>query len=271
MEENERTTEIRLIDFWNIFKRCWYWILIAMIVVGAGDYAWRKFRHVDKYTAYTNFYVLRDTTESGQQQSSSGTTTSDISIANYLIHDCKLLFLSEDNVLRPVLEETGLSSRISTGKLESMISFYNEEDTHILYMTVTADTPEECATLANEIADCATEYFNGLQGRKIVSIVDVAKVPRAPSNPVSLTKPMLYALIAGVLVYAAFFVLHLMDDKINDEDDVEKYLGLSLLGDIPNREDSSRRRKRYGYGYGYGTYDSGYYSAQGGDSAKKGK
>jgi hypothetical protein len=40
-----------------------------------------------------------------------------------------------------------------------------------------------------------------------------------------------------------------MDDKINSAEDVERYLGMSTLGMIPNRQDSVRRKAKYGYYY----------------------
>ena len=44
-----------------------------------------------------------------------------------------------------------------------------------------------------------------------------------------------------------YLVMFLMDDKINDPEDVEKYLKLSILGQIPNKSDAGRRKKYYAY------------------------
>ena len=59
-----------------------------------------------------------------------------------------------------------------------------------------------------------------------------------------------------------------MNDKINSAEDVEKYLGMSMLGMIPNRNDSVRRKSKYGYYY---YRSSSYYgsSEQGNRPAEK--
>ena len=59
---------------------------------------------------------------------------------------------------------------------------------------------------------------------------------------------LLVAFVLAFAIYAIYLIRFLMDDKINSPEDVEKYLGLNVLGQIPNRYDTSRRKKYYGYG-----------------------
>ena len=80
-------------------------------------------------------------------------------------------------------------------------------------------------------------------------IIDEATLPTSPSNPVSKLRVLIAAMVGAVLVYVVFFVLFLLDDKINSADDVRKYLEISVLGEIPNRRDVSRRKKKYGTYY----------------------
>jgi hypothetical protein len=67
---------------------------------------------------------------------------------------------------------------------------------------------------------------------------------------------ILVALIAAILVYAVFFLMFMFDDSVWTDEEIEKYLGLSVLGDIPDA--NSTRKKGYGYRkYGkYGKYSS---------------
>ena len=57
----------------------------------------------------------------------------------------------------------------------------------------------------------------------------------------------LIAFVCALVVYAVYFILYLMDDKISTAEDVERYLGVSTLGVIPNRQDVMRRRSKGGY------------------------
>ncbi len=49
----------------------------------------------------------------------------------------------------------------------------------------------------------------------------------------------------GILMVAAIVILsHLMNDTIQTEEDVEKYLGISTLAMIPLNEAESRKKKK---------------------------
>lgn len=52
------------------------------------------------------------------------------------------------------------------------------------------------------------------------------------------------------LSYSVFLVAFLLDDCIRTDEDVERYLGLSILGDIPDANDV--KRHQYGYYASYG-------------------
>ena len=77
-----------------------------------------------------------------------------------------------------------------------------------------------------------------------------------PSNVTGLTTYLLVGVIVAVLCYSIFLIAFLLDDRIRTEEDIQKYLGLSILGDIPNMKQADK--KSYGYGsYGYGSHHYG--------------
>ena len=82
-------------------------------------------------------------------------------------------------------------------------------------------------------------------GQKLFRQVDYAATPDKPSNPVSLLQILLIAFACAVVVYVVYLVLFLMDDKITTPEDVEKHLGLNLLGQIPNKQDAGRGKRYY--------------------------
>jgi hypothetical protein len=94
-----------------------------------------------------------------------------------------------------------------------------------------------------------------------VSIVMDGRLNTNPSNTTSLTTYALVGIVAAVLVYGIFFLMFMLDDSVWTDEEIEKYLGVSILGDIPDA--NSTRKKGYGYGkYGkYGAY--GRYGAYG--------
>ena len=71
-----------------------------------------------------------------------------------------------------------------------------------------------------------------------ISVVDAANVPQSPSSPRMLLNLAL-ALVAGLALGAALaFTLEQIDETIADPSEVEKRLGLPLLGSVPKVEDS---------------------------------
>ena len=243
---NTRETEIRFGDLWTVFKRCWILVLVVAILAGAGAFVVMKVMHKDAYTATSTIWAL------GSNASTSGgkTSTSDVSIGTYLINDYKELILT-DNVLMEALNLA--DSDMSLSALKSNVRVTNNEDTRVMYVSVTAGDRKEAMDIANAISEVFCNRINEKsdEGKTLVSVWDFAKESKNISNPISMILVVLVAIVAAFLIYAIYLILHLMDDKINTTTDVERYLGFNILGVIPNREDARRRglRRRAYYRY----------------------
>lgn len=249
MEEQNKETEIRLQDIWTIFKRCWWQMLIVLIAVAVLVYIGLSITHQDEYTANVSIYVM-NTPDKGEGTNNNFTTTQ-ISMAMYLIKDCLELGKSHDQILQPVMVSQNLEGLIEIEDLEKMYSIKKAEDAHVLYLSVTSSSAERSKDIVNELANQTCKYFNMKYDQELLSVVDYAQVPDKPSNPVSMMTILLIGFVAAVVVYGIHFLRFVLDDKINSSDDVEKYLGLSMLGVIPNRQDAGRKKSKYGYYYSY--------------------
>lgn len=249
MEEKTREVELHFSDFWDTFKRCWLVLLITVVVVFVALYGLLTALHVDKYEAEVTIYILRNPNDVENNGSSNSTLVQSISIANALIDDCKKLMVSRDNVLNPVLKETPSLTDTTWKDLEKMIDIENSGEDRILTLSVKTSDPEMSAELANKVAKHACAYFNATYEQEISSVVDSAEVPDEICNPVSKILVALIAVFVAFVIYVIYFIRAMMDDKINSAEDVERYLGLSMLGMIPNRQDSVRRKSKYGYYY----------------------
>lgn len=259
MKENSKTVsnEISFKDLFMIFKRCWWLVVAVAIVLGAGTYAVMNLTHKDEYTATATIWAIgsnANTSASGGQ-----TSSADVQIAIYLINDYKELIKTR-SVMEVALQKAG--SSMSQAALKAKTVVENTEDSHVMHVSVTASDPKEAQKLANELSKEFCRRVNeknkvanvGSENqveRPLVSVWDEATLPKDISNPVSLLLVILIALLGGIAVYVVFLVIHLMDDKINTTEDVEKYLGLNLLGVIPNKDDARRRgmRKKSYYHY----------------------
>ncbi len=251
MRENETNNEfeIRLSTLWEVLRRCWIVVLAVMIVVAAGAYAFLHFTHEDEYSATASVYVLL--TSDKLTESYYGGV-----ISNNYVPDIPEFAKHTDGVLTPSLQATGLDSKYEAKHLLHMMEVRTEEDTHFVYLTITSDNPTDSVNMVNALVDNLVVFSgNMLRNKDVVTVMSYANPVDSmnPSNPISIWIVALAALAVAFLVYMAFLIRFVQDDRIKVADDVEAMLGLNLLGVIP---DINRTKGKKGYykGYGYGYY-----------------
>lgn len=244
MEEESKQVEISLSDLWSIFKRCWWVMLIVAVAVMILVYTVLNVTHQDEYTATVTIWAMR--MPEGQNVS-----TSDVSIATYLINDYKLLIKSEE-IMDKVINAQNLS--LTTSELSQLVSVTNESSTRVMYLSVTTASPKSAQSIANTWGNIFCDHINStMGGEPMVELWAEAREPQRPSNPISLMMILLISFVGALVVYGVNFIRFILDDKVNTPEDVEKYLGLNVLGSIPDKNSLRRRRSKDAYYYGYGS------------------
>ena len=244
MEEEIKQTEIRLTDLWVIFKKCWWLMGIALVLVTVLVFTLMNATHEDEYTAQVGIWAIK--TDGSNSNSSTSNGYYDMVIATNLVNDYKLLATSDEVLSRVIVANNWA---ISVNDFRKMISVTHETNTRVLYLSVTTLSAESAKTATESWSQIFCDYITELRGEEMIKTIGATPLPEKPSNPISLLKILLIAFVAAVLVYGIYFVRFIMDDKINAPEDVEKYLGLNVLGAIPNKNQLGRRREKYGYYY----------------------
>lgn len=248
-EKNKEDTEIeiRFTDFLTVFKKSWFWMILVGVIVFVGGFTYSRFLKTDQYTAGFSMYLKPNVTESQNESLS-------FSIANALTKDSDSLFLSYDNVLKPVLEESGYQMTASDFKKCIQVKI-PEEGSRVLYFSVTTADADMSIELAKKLEDRLENYWNSSDSifgyPELVVRVDGVdeNAARLVSNRTSNMMIALVAVLAAIVTYAIAFVVFLLDDRINNEEDLERHLNLNLLGSIPNRRESQRASRRGYYAY----------------------
>ncbi len=255
MEEMNTSKEIRLGELWTVLKRCWILCLAVLIVVFGALYIFLNMNNVDTYRSTARVYVLSNSAEMLQNDNNMAYYM--LQIADRLIEDFKELSMMEDNVLVPTLNElknhNSVGSSVTANQLAGMIRIEQSGESRVLYITVTSSNAQASAEICNTYTKNVCSYFNSIYTDgtwQIVRVADTAKPATAPSNPVSNMLIMAVSCACALLVYAIYLIRFMMDDKINSPEDVEKHLGVSMLGMIPNRQAAARRQSKYGSSYG---------------------
>jgi capsular polysaccharide biosynthesis protein len=231
-----------------LWKRLWI-ILLAAVIVGSSCFVYNYVTYTERYTSTAQIYVLNTEMMEG---ASASTTAYYFQLALTVVEDCKELLLSE-TVLTRVADE--LSLDVSPATLRSMIKITNEVDSRILKVSVTTGNPELSCDIANEVAEQGVYRIREIMKVNQMSVYESGKVSQIPSNDVDWKVPVMLGFVAALLVYGVCLLLMLVDDKVTSAEDVENYLGLTVLGDIPHKSDnpSKKRGGRY-YGKYYGKY-----------------
>ncbi len=207
-------------------------ILILSFILGALCLYFVSIAFISpKYQSSTSIYVLN-------KQDNSVVTYSDLQSGTQLTKDYAELVKSR-SVTEKVINQLKLNTvyedmkDLDYGALASMISVDNTTDTRIIRITVTDTNPARAQDIANAIREAASLHIETVMDIEAVNVVDYAEMPMQSVSPNVLMNTAMGA-AAGTLI-AAFIVIliHLADDRIKGPDDVEKYLGVSVLGTIP--------------------------------------
>ncbi|WP_078392973.1 YveK family protein [Shouchella patagoniensis] len=147
-------------------------------------------------------------------------------------------------ILNQVIEEEGLDQTVN--ELKNMISIGSQNNSQVVLVTVESPSPEEATVLVNRIANVFQQQIPEIYSvEDNVTILSEAEVGESPS-PVSpnLILNIAIAFVVGLMAAVGLsFLLEYLDTTIKNEKDIEKVVGLPVLGAISNMDniDSSKK------------------------------
>ena len=234
--ENQNELEIDLIDLlYHLKKRLW--LIIAACVLGAvlGGLFTVMFMETE-YTASTRMYVLN---RSSENSISSG----DYSVSNFMISDYEVLITGQ-NVTKKVIEQLQLNMTVK--ELAEKISVSAIDNTRVLQITVVDNSAQRAADIANCVREVSGKQIKEIMNVEAVNLVFEAEVPQQKSGPSLAKNTVLVAALGMVAAIGVLVVIYILDDTIRTEEDVERYLGLSVLGVIPQSNEMATLAKNAG-------------------------
>lgn len=214
--------EIDLLELFQVLLQK-AWVIILCMVIGAGlAFGGTKMLLTPKYSASSQIYILTKTT--------SVTSLADIQMGAQLTVDFEVLAKS-----RPVVEEVidELNLDYTYEEMEEMITTQNPSDTRILKMTVENEDPNLAKEIANAMAEVTAERVAYIMTTDKPKIVEEAVTPEKPSSPSTVKNTALGGILGAVLAMGIIVIIYLMNDTIQTEEDVRKYLDLNTLAALP--------------------------------------
>lgn len=209
------------------------YIILSGLMFGLVALAITVFLITPKYTSTTSFYVLN-------RQTNESITSSDIQSSTYLTNDYMEMCKSR-TVIETVI--TKLNLDMDYGDVLASTSVSTVSDTRVVSIKYTDEDPYMARDIANAIRDAAAEHIQSVMNTEAVNIVDEANIPTVKSSP-SIKKNVLIAGIMGVFLILIFYVIiFITNDKITTTEDIERYLGLSILGTLPLEKEEVKQKK----------------------------
>ena len=225
-QAGQEELEIDLIELLYHFLSKWYLLMIGLLIGAGIAGAYTYYRITPKFTATAKLYMVSNSSDTIVD-------LSDFNIGNSLSSDYRELIR-----VRPILEEVIEEEELSYTyeQLRKMITISTISDTRILQISVTSTSPAEAMTVANALADKATEEIPVLMDTTKPNIAERAIVPTQKSSPSMKRNVAMGGLIGLLFVAAILTVLFLMDDTMSSAEEVQKKLGIMPLTIIPESE-----------------------------------
>ena len=231
MNQNNRDNrddviEIDLVELLGVILHNLWIIIVSGVIVAAATLLVSYFIITPKYESVTKIYVIN-------KANADTMTYSDLQAGSTLTKDYKELVKSRP-VLEEVLAETGIDVELKD--LEEQITVEVPTDTRIVSITVEDKDPYEARVIADSVRIAASKHIQEVMDTEAVNVVEEASLPIEKSSPSILKNTAIGYAIGLFLAIAIVIMNYIMDDTIKTPDDVEKFLGVSVLGSIPYSE-----------------------------------
>jgi capsular polysaccharide biosynthesis protein len=221
----EQSIELR--EYFQIIKkRIWIIVLITSIAtITSGIISY--FFITPTYEASTQLLVNK----SQEKNQVMVPDFNDIQSSLKLV-DTYNVIINSPRILDKTISDMGL--KLTTKQLSDKIKVSAVQNSQVMSITVDDPSPQMAVGIANGLAQTFNQEIKGIMQVDNVQILAEAKVSDAsiPVKPKKLLN-MAIAFVVGLMTSVGIaFLLEYLDNTIKTEQDVERILGLSVLGGI---------------------------------------
>ena len=231
--QNEEEIEIDMGELLRYLAGKAGYIILTALAFAVLALAVTTFCMTPRYTSMTKMYVLN-------RQTNEGVTSSDLQSSTYLTKYYMEMIRSR-TVIEAVIADLNLNSTYED--VLGQIDVSAASDTRVIAISVTDKDPYEARDIANAVRNAAAAHIQSVMNTEAVTVVDEANIPTKKSSPSTIKNVEVAGGVGLFLALAVCVVLYLMNDKVTTAEDVERYLGLSVLASMPLEEEEVRRKK----------------------------
>ncbi len=120
--------------------------------------------------------------------------------------------------------------------LSGQITVSPVKDTQIISISVQDTNPQKARDIANEIPKVFEKEAKRITKANDVQVIDKAILPKNPIKPNKVMNVLIAFVLGTMIGLFVVFLIEYLDNKMKTPQDIEKHLGLSVIGVIPNED-----------------------------------
>ena len=230
--ENEEYDTIDLLEVLNAVRQHIAVLILCTLATAIAGFAITHFLITPQYESSALMIV-------NTRQDTTSTVTSDqINSATKLVSTYSIIIKS-DTVLQQVIDDLGLS--LSYSDLKGRVTVSAVDDTQVMKITVRSNNPEWARQVCDGITAVSPDVILEAVEAGSVKVISQASYSDVPVSPNIKKNTMLGAMVGLVLCLGVILLQVILDNKINTEEDVAKYLDMTVVGVIPVYEGGKKK------------------------------
>lgn len=230
--DNEENEVIDLTEILSAVRQHLLELIFVTLVAALVGFTASKFLMNPKYDSSALMIV------NTRQDVNANVTSDQINSATKLVFTYSIIIKS-DTVLQQVIDNLGLN--LTYAQLNKRVTVAAVDDTQVMKITVQSDSPEWARQVCEQIITVAPDVIKEAVEAGSVKVISNASLATEPVSPNIKKNTMLAAAVGFVLVIGIIVLQVLLDNKINTEEDVTKYLDMTVLGVIPQYDQGGKK------------------------------
>lgn len=230
--DNEENEVIDLTEILSAVRQHLLELIFVTLVAALVGFTASKFLVIPKYDSSALMIV------NTRQDVNANVTSDQINSATKLVSTYSIIIKS-DTVLQQVIDNLGLN--LTYAQLNKRVTVAAVDDTQVMKITVQSDSPEWARQVCEQIITVAPDVIKEAVEAGSVKVISNASLATEPVSPNIKKNTMLAAAVGFVLVIGIIVLQVLLDNKINTEEDVTKYLDMTVLGVIPQYDQGGKK------------------------------
>lgn len=230
--DNEENEVIDLTEILSAVRQHLLELIFVTLAAALVGFTASKFLMNPKYDSSALMIV------NTRQDVNANVTSDQINSATKLVSTYSIIIKS-DTVQAQVIDNLGLN--LTYAKLNKRVTVAAVDDTQVMKITVQSDSPEWARQVCEQIITVAPDVIKEAVEAGSVKVISNPSLATEPVSPNIMKNTMLAAAVGFVLVIGIIVLQVLLDNKINTEEDVTKYLDMTVLGVIPQYDQGGKK------------------------------